>query len=99
MEPQNAAVICGTDARFNCSPSQPNWVVMTWSLNDSLVLTISKEFGPLPNSDRFTALNYTTDHSYKWEFVLRNTQLNDSGEVTCDLQNIGRKTATLSVQG
>ncbi|XP_061105381.1 uncharacterized protein LOC133133290 [Conger conger] len=98
LEPKNASVICGTDVRFNCSLSQPNWVAMTWSLNDNVVLTISEKFGVLKNSERFNATDYTTDQSYKWEFVLYNVQLNDSGEVTCDLQNIDRKTATLSVQ-
>ncbi|KAJ8348581.1 hypothetical protein SKAU_G00271700 [Synaphobranchus kaupii] len=98
LEPKNAAVLRGTDARFNCSLIQSDWVVMSWLLNGSLVLTISKEHGVLENHKRFCAINHTTSQSYKWEFVLKNTQRNESGEVTCDVQNIGRKMATLSVQ-
>lgn len=98
LEPKTSAVLRGTDARFNCSLSQSNWVAMIWLLNSGVVLTISEKHGALEDSDRYTAFNYTTDQSHKWEFVLRNTQWNESGVVTCDVQNVGRKTAALSVQ-
>ncbi|KAJ8267257.1 hypothetical protein GJAV_G00140430 [Gymnothorax javanicus] len=98
LEPKYAAVLRGSDARFNCSLSQPDWVVMSWLLNNSLVLTISKVHGVLENNNRFNATNYTTDGDYKWEFVLKNSQLNESSEVTCAVQNIDRKIAILTVQ-
>ncbi|KAJ8394706.1 hypothetical protein AAFF_G00043060 [Aldrovandia affinis] len=98
LEPKNATVYRGREARFNCSLGQPDWVIMTWSLKGSLVLTISKEFGAITNNDRFTAENHTSDQSYMWEFFIKSAQRNDSGEVICDVQNIGRNVATLSVQ-
>ncbi|KAJ8257140.1 hypothetical protein COCON_G00192920 [Conger conger] len=74
------------------------WLVLTWSVNRRAVMTISAEHGILSNSDRFTAANFTTAASSVWELTLWNVTRDYTGDVTCDLQNIGRQTATLSVQ-
>ncbi|XP_036381014.1 immunoglobulin superfamily member 5-like [Megalops cyprinoides] len=97
LEPENAAILRGTDARFNCSLSQ-SWVAMTWFLNSNYVLTITREHGPISNDGRYTAVNRSTDQSSKWEFILKNAQLNDSGLVSCEVQNVESKRANLSVQ-
>ncbi|KAL2095446.1 hypothetical protein ACEWY4_010165 [Coilia grayii] len=96
LEPRGRAALLGSDASFNCSLKDP-WVVMTWLLNRNVVLTISMD-QVFENDARFTAVNYTTRNTFKWEFTVRNVTRNDSGEITCDVQNIQSVKALLSVQ-
>ncbi|XP_061073595.1 immunoglobulin superfamily member 5-like [Conger conger] len=97
LQPRSLEVLSGDQARFSCSSATP-WLVLTWSVNRRAVMTISAEHGILSNSDRFTAANFTTAASSVWELTLWNVTRDYTGDVTCDLQNIGRQTATLSVQ-
>ncbi|KAG9341427.1 hypothetical protein JZ751_019236 [Albula glossodonta] len=98
LEPKQADVLRGNEAKFNCSVTGTEWIVMTWLLNGNTVLTILKSNGPQVNDRRFGAVNRTTDQSDMWEFIIKDTQRNNSGEITCDVQNINKKSATLSVQ-
>ncbi|XP_028838827.1 immunoglobulin superfamily member 5-like [Denticeps clupeoides] len=97
LDPLNNPVLLGSNAQFNCSVTE-NWLIMAWLLNGEVVLTISIKHGVFENVDRFSAANYTTDESYKWALTIKNTSRTDSGEVTCDVQNVQRLTATLSIQ-
>ncbi|XP_064159342.1 immunoglobulin superfamily member 5 [Anguilla rostrata] len=97
LSPPSLAVLHGAQARFNCSTAAP-WVVMSWFLNDRAVITVSAKHGTLSNSVSFTVTNRTTTRSTVWELVIWNVTRNHTGDVTCDFQNIGRQTATLSVQ-
>ncbi|XP_023700579.2 immunoglobulin superfamily member 5 isoform X2 [Paramormyrops kingsleyae] len=97
LDPQMATVLRGSNATFNCSVDQ-KWVVMSWLLNGNVVLTVSKDHGILSNDPRFTALNYSTDTLSIWEINILGVKRTDMGEVTCDVQNIQKVNAQLSVQ-
>ncbi|XP_051540336.1 immunoglobulin superfamily member 5 isoform X2 [Myxocyprinus asiaticus] len=96
LEPQNAAVLRGSKAHFNCSTTQ-SLSVMTWIVNGRLVLTIL-EMGVLNSTERFSARNLTTPGNYKWEFTISTVQRDDAGEVTCQVLGGDPRIATLSVQ-
>lgn len=96
LSPEKLTVLRGGEARFTCAPNT-EWTVMVWLLNGKAVLTISKEHGVLRSiNTTVTAENKKGD---SWVFVLKSTERHNQGRVTCDLQNIDRKTATLLVQG
>lgn len=98
LSPITLTVLQGEVARFTCSPSNDDWTVMVWSLHGAAVLTISNDKGPLPS----ITSNVMAEENPKgrgWDFVLNDTKRENQGEVTCDLQGIDRKTATLLVQG
>ncbi|KAG1970195.1 immunoglobulin superfamily member 5 isoform X2 [Pimephales promelas] len=96
LQPLNAAVLRGSEARFNCSRTLTS-SVMTWTVNGVLVVTITEASGVLNPTERFSVTNFTTPGNYKWEFTIRNVQRNDT-EVGCQLTNEGIQRATLSVQ-
>ncbi|XP_076590597.1 immunoglobulin superfamily member 5 [Chaetodon auriga] len=99
LSPQALTVLQGEEARFTCSASNTQWTVMVWLLNDNAVLTISKENGVLPAvTPNVTAEMSPDSQRDSWVFVLQNTERNDQGQVTCDVQGIERKTAKLFVQ-
>ncbi|XP_019903497.2 immunoglobulin superfamily member 5 isoform X2 [Esox lucius] len=97
LEPLNATVLQGSKARFNVSLSE-SWVSMTWSLKNVLVLTITKQGVVLPHESRFHAENYSSADTHRWEFIIQNVWRNDSGPVSCNIQNLPTLTALLSVQ-
>ncbi|KAM6970638.1 immunoglobulin superfamily member 5 [Aplochiton taeniatus] len=98
LEPQDVAVLQGTDARFNAS-LKGQWEIMTWMVQNFLVLTINAVTGPTSSPGRFSAQNYSSGDTSRWEFTIRNVSRNDSGPVTCYVQgDYGGKTAQLSVQ-
>ncbi|XP_035241550.1 immunoglobulin superfamily member 5 [Anguilla anguilla] len=86
LSPPSLAVLHGAQARFNCSTAAP-WVVMSWFLNDRVVITVSAKHGTLSNSVSFTVTNRTTARSTAWELVIWNVTRNHTGDVTCDFQN------------
>ncbi|XP_071773979.1 immunoglobulin superfamily member 5 [Centroberyx gerrardi] len=97
--PETLTVLRGEEARWTCSTSNLQWTVMVWLLNGASVLTISKEHGILPsNNPNVTAEDGSSPQRASWVFVLRRTERRQQGQVTCDLQNIQRKTASLFVQ-
>ncbi|XP_034405195.1 immunoglobulin superfamily member 5 isoform X2 [Cyclopterus lumpus] len=99
LSPEILTVLRGEEARFACSTSNTQWTVMLWLLNGTAVLTISKEFGVLPSiNPNVTAETSLVSHGDSWVFVLKSTERRDQGPVTCDLQGIDRKTASLFVQ-
>ncbi|XP_072514970.1 immunoglobulin superfamily member 5 [Salminus brasiliensis] len=98
LEPQNEMVLQTSDARFNCSTTRPSWTVMIWSLNGRLALTVVENVGVLNSSERFSAVDYSIAGEAKWEFVIRNVSRNDSGVVSCQIQDSVLVTAGLSVQ-
>ncbi|XP_029302709.1 immunoglobulin superfamily member 5 [Cottoperca gobio] len=99
LSPKTLTVLRGEEARFTCSSSNTKWTVMVWMLNGSAVLTISKEIGVLPSIyPNVTAEKSHVSPGDSWVFVLKNTERHNQGSVTCDLQGIDRKTASLFVQ-
>ncbi|XP_047449188.1 immunoglobulin superfamily member 5 isoform X3 [Mugil cephalus] len=97
LSPLTLTVLQGNAARFTCTPSTDKWTVMIWLLNDAAVLTISSETGVLPSINP----NVTAEKGLKgdsWDLVLKDTKRDNQGEVTCDLQEIDRTTASLFVQ-
>ncbi|XP_031146601.1 immunoglobulin superfamily member 5 isoform X1 [Sander lucioperca] len=99
LSPGTLTVLRGEEARLTCSTSNTHWTVMVWLLNGTAVLTISKEIGVLPSiNPNVTAEKSSVSQGDSWVFVLKNTQRHNQGQVTCDLQGIDRKTASLFVQ-
>jgi len=97
LQPLNAAVLRGSEARFNCSRTLTSSVT-AWTVNGVLVVTITEASGVLNPTERFSVTNFTTPGNYKWEFTIRNVQRSDTA-VGCQLTDEGIQTATLSVQG
>nr|XP_046246360.1 immunoglobulin superfamily member 5 isoform X2 [Scatophagus argus]XP_046246363.1 immunoglobulin superfamily member 5 isoform X2 [Scatophagus argus] len=99
LSPETLTVLRGEEARFTCSTTNPQWTVMTWLLNGEVVITISNETGVLPsvNTDSTAEKNCDSPGDC-WVFVLKNTERQNQGQVTCDLQGIERKSASLFVQ-
>ncbi|XP_046876812.1 immunoglobulin superfamily member 5 isoform X1 [Hypomesus transpacificus] len=97
LEPLNAFVLQGSKARFNCS-LEGDFEVMGWLINGRLAITISMQSGVLGNSQRFSATNFSSGTTQRWEFIIQEVQRNDSGAVSCDVQNIQTVVAQMSVQ-
>ncbi|KAM9801352.1 immunoglobulin superfamily member 5-like [Neosynchiropus ocellatus] len=99
LSPETLTVLRGEEARFTCTSSSPNWSAMVWLLNGSVALTISKMHGVISSDDpSVTAEKDPASKQDSWVFVLKNTERSHQGSVTCDLQGLSRKTATLFVQ-
>ncbi|KAM7399547.1 hypothetical protein PAMP_018813 [Pampus punctatissimus] len=96
LSPKNLTVLQGNEARFTCT-SNTQWSVMVWLLEGSVVLTISNLHGVLRSANLHVAAEPTAKGD-GWVFVLNNTERLHQGQVTCDLQDIDRKTASLYVQ-
>ncbi|KAM3616294.1 uncharacterized protein V6R79_015622 [Siganus canaliculatus] len=95
LTPERLTVLRGEDAFFTCSPNKAPWTVMVWSLNNAVILTISKDTGVLPS----IIPNVTAkEQGSNWVLNLTNTQREHQGEVTCDLQGNNRGTSNLFVQ-
>ncbi|XP_073337268.1 immunoglobulin superfamily member 5 isoform X2 [Pagrus major] len=98
LSPEELTVLRGEEAQFTCSTSNIQWAVMIWQLNQIPVLTISNETGVLPFANPDVSAEKSPDSPGDWVFSLKNTQRDNQGQVTCDLQDIDRRTASLSVQ-
>ncbi|KAM8854402.1 immunoglobulin superfamily member 5-like [Synchiropus picturatus] len=101
LSPETLTVLRGEEARFTCTSSSPNWSAMVWLLNGTVALTISKIHGVISSDDHdpsVTAEKNPASRGDSWVFVLKNTERSHQGSVTCDLQGLSRKTATLFVQ-
>lgn len=97
LSPQTLTVLRGHEARYACTTTNTQWTVMVWLLNSEVVLTISSDTGVLPTVNP----NVTAEKSSRntWVFILKYSERHNQGQVACDLQGIGRKTASLFVQG
>ncbi|XP_076877012.1 immunoglobulin superfamily member 5 isoform X2 [Brachyhypopomus gauderio] len=98
VEPQNATVLQHSEARFNCSVSNPGWAVMIWSLNRVFALTILETSGVVNSTGHFYARNYSTAGKSRWELIIENVLREDSGQVVCQILGGEPVTAELSVQ-
>lgn len=97
--PENATVLAGSDARFNCTVSV-GWLILIWLFNGNPVLTVINPQGAIETSDRFTSRNYTSSNGFTSELIIHNTQLSDSGKIECSTQQPNESSfAFLSVQG
>ncbi|KAM9734022.1 immunoglobulin superfamily member 5 isoform 1-T1 [Menidia menidia] len=95
LSPESLTVLRGDEASFTCTPSSHEWTVMVWLLNGRAVLTISKDTGVLPSIyPNVTAV----PNKAGWRFVLNNTERYNEGQVTCDIQLVDKRTASLFVQ-
>ncbi|XP_004631830.1 immunoglobulin superfamily member 5 isoform X2 [Octodon degus] len=83
--PQNATVLKGSEARFNCTVS-PGWKLIMWALKGTVVLSITSR-EPIITNDRFTSASYDLDGNFVSEMIIHNVQPSDSGLVRCSLQN------------
>ncbi|NXN88594.1 IGSF5 protein, partial [Bombycilla garrulus] len=96
--PENATVLAGSEARFNCSVSA-GWRVLIWLSRGSPVLTVISSQGSVETTERFTSQNYTSGDEFTSELIIHNAQLNDSGRIECSIQQPSENNfAFLSVQ-
>ncbi|NWR45366.1 IGSF5 protein, partial [Regulus satrapa] len=96
--PENATVLAGSEARFNCTVSA-GWKVLIWLCKGSPVLTVTSSQGSLETTERFTSRNYTSGEEFTSELVIHDTRLSDSGRVECSIQQPSENNfAFLSVQ-
>lgn len=97
LVPETLTVLRGDEAQLTCSTSCSQWTVMVWLLNAEVVLTISNESGLLPSVNSNVTAEQRSGNS--WTFILKNSTRLNQGQVTCDLQGIGRRSADLFVEG
>ncbi|XP_063080604.1 immunoglobulin superfamily member 5 isoform X2 [Cavia porcellus] len=83
--PQNATVLQGSEARFNCTVS-PGWKLIMWALKGTVVLSITDQ-EPIITNNRFTTASYDVDSNFISEMIIHNVQPSDAGLVRCSLQN------------
>ncbi|XP_018768954.1 immunoglobulin superfamily member 5 [Serinus canaria] len=96
--PENATVLAGSEARFNCTVSA-GWKVLIWLFKGSPVLTVLSSQGSVETTDRFTSRNYSAGDEFTSELIIHNTQLSDSGRIECSIQQPSQNNfAFLSVQ-
>lgn len=97
--PETQTVLRGEETRFTCRTTQPQWGAMIWQLNGRTVLTIHQKHGIVPSiNPNITAEKSSTPQEDGWVLVLKNTNRQQQGDVTCDLQDVDKKTASLFVQ-
>ncbi|XP_061828021.1 immunoglobulin superfamily member 5 isoform X1 [Nerophis lumbriciformis] len=100
LSPDSLTVLRGDQARFTCGTTKPTeWDVMLWELNNTVVVSISRQHGVLSSS----ITNVTAEESHApsrngWTLVFGSVGRHHQGQVTCHLQGIDRKTASLFVQ-
>ncbi|XP_061638746.1 immunoglobulin superfamily member 5 isoform X2 [Phyllopteryx taeniolatus] len=97
LSPVSLTVLSGDEARFTCSTDSAEWDVMMWELNSTVVVTISRIHNVLSS----TLPNVTAEKSQNgdgWELVLKSVERLHEGQVSCNLQGNGKKTARLFVQ-
>ncbi|NWV14222.1 IGSF5 protein, partial [Ptilonorhynchus violaceus] len=96
--PENATVLAGSEARFNCTVSE-GWKILIWLSKGSPVLTVISSQGSVETTDRFTSHNYTSGSEFTSELIIHSTQLSDSGRIECSIQQPSENNfAFLSVQ-
>ncbi|KAK7882904.1 hypothetical protein WMY93_029078 [Mugilogobius chulae] len=99
LQPQTLTALRGDESRFTCSTKNPQWVSMVWQLSGKTALIISQQNGPeLPSNPNITAEKVSSAQGDGWTLVLKNTQRQQEGEVTCDLLEGNKKSAYLYVQ-
>ncbi|NXI09224.1 IGSF5 protein, partial [Irena cyanogastra] len=96
--PENATVLAGSEARFNCTVSA-GWKVLIWLSKGSPVLTVLSSQGSVETTERFTSRNYSSGDEFTSELIIHSTQLSDSGRIECSIQQPSENNfAFLSVQ-
>ncbi|KAI1241466.1 Immunoglobulin superfamily member 5, partial [Lamprotornis superbus] len=96
--PENATVLAGSEARFNCTVSA-GWKVLIWLSKGSPVLTVLSSQGSVETTERFTSHNYTSGDQFTSELIIQDTRLSDSGRIECSIQQPSDNNfAFLSVQ-
>ncbi|KAF5902381.1 immunoglobulin superfamily member 5-like, partial [Clarias magur] len=99
LQPLNETVLQYSNASFNCSITSPGWIVMTWTVNSRLALSILESTGPVTSGvSHYSATNYTTAGLYKWGFTIIGVTPSDAGTVGCQVQGGLLVPATLNVQ-
>uniref|UniRef100_A0A2K6RN87 Immunoglobulin superfamily member 5 n=1 Tax=Rhinopithecus roxellana TaxID=61622 RepID=A0A2K6RN87_RHIRO len=83
--PQNATVLKGSQACFNCTVSQ-GWKLIMWAVNDMVVLSI-RPMEPIITNDHFTSQRYDQGGNFTSEMIIHNVHPSDSGNIRCSLQN------------
>ncbi|XP_011481168.1 immunoglobulin superfamily member 5 isoform X2 [Oryzias latipes] len=96
LSPTNLTVVRGDEARFTCTVQNTQWTVMTWMMNGGSVATISKNLGVLPSLNPNVTAQKSKEDS--WVLVLKSTEKENQGQVTCDVQHVEIQTTFLFVQ-
>lgn len=99
LEPTSAAVLRGATVSFRATVAV-QWEVMTWEVNDTLVLTVSSSTTNVTvSSGQFSAAFCSQDASCV-DFTVWNVSRNQAGLLVCRVNDLfGSRTANLSVQG
>ncbi|XP_062262956.1 uncharacterized protein igsf5a isoform X3 [Platichthys flesus] len=98
LEPANQTVLQGSDVKFNATV-QGQWLFMTWSVGDNLVLTVPVESNGTSSLPQFSAKFCSTGDPSCVEFTIHNVNRSTNGLVTCSVQGAyGSKTAQFNVQ-
>ncbi|CAL9684839.1 unnamed protein product [Knipowitschia caucasica] len=100
LMPETLTVLRGDQSRFSCRTTRPQWGAMIWQLSGKTMLTISQQNGLVPSTNpNITAEKAAPSQGEGWTLVLKDTQREYQGEVSCDLQEVHKRTAHLYVQG
>lgn len=98
LEPASAAVLRGSTVSFRATVAV-QWEVMTWEVNNTLVLTVTSSSTNVTSSGQFSAAFCSQDASCV-EFTVWNVSREQAGLLVCRVQDVfGSRTANLSVQG
>lgn len=85
-------------AQFNCTVSD-GWKILIWLYNGQPKLSVLSSGTPIQTDPRYTQRGHFSGSEFTSELMINDVQLNDSGQVTCSLQNDASESAFLSVQG
>ncbi|XP_054650285.1 immunoglobulin superfamily member 5 isoform X2 [Dunckerocampus dactyliophorus] len=98
--PASLTVLRGDQARYTCTTTKTTaWDVMLWELNTTVVVSVSRQYGVLSSSiPDVTAEESRGPNGDGWTLVVKSVQRHHEGQITCSLQGIEKKTASLFVQ-
>ncbi|KAM9788985.1 immunoglobulin superfamily member 5 [Neosynchiropus ocellatus] len=98
LQPQNLTVLQGSTAHFTATV-QGTWEVMTWTVNELLVLTFRVNGDTSSSEPQFGAGFCSSGDTSCVEFTISNTTRSRAGTVVCMVQgDFGSKTSRLYVE-
>ncbi|RVE64536.1 hypothetical protein OJAV_G00127060 [Oryzias javanicus] len=96
LSPVNLNVVRGGEARFTCTVHNSAWTTMILRLNKDSVVVVSKKTGVVDSLNSNVTAEKSNEDS--WVLVLRSTEREDEGQVTCEVFAVESQTAFLFVQ-
>nr|XP_054586404.1 immunoglobulin superfamily member 5 isoform X2 [Nothobranchius furzeri] len=98
LEPMNSYVLRDSDVGFRAMV-QGSWVIMTWFVKETQVLTVRAPAEVIPSSDLYSARICSTEGPNCVDFTMHNVTRDQAGPVTCNVQGPYKpQTAQLHVQ-